>query len=122
MDFEDYVLPDGTIVPCDKTATKSAPVIDFTLAGGEIVKARRRYPVLIARRPPMQLERGPWQEAPRPSKGAHYHFCVMTGCETYLVCYAGDDTCGVENKWVCPSCELAAVDAYMSQQERKQQR
>lgn len=34
-----YRLPDGSIVPTDKTATRSAPVIDFTLKGGAIVKA-----------------------------------------------------------------------------------
>jgi hypothetical protein len=38
----DYVLPDGTIAPCDASATKNAPWIDFTLNGGRIVTAIRR--------------------------------------------------------------------------------
>lgn len=41
MPFETYRLPSGRLVDCDATATKSAPVIDFTLQGGQIVKAER---------------------------------------------------------------------------------
>lgn len=80
----------------------------------ELGRAVERLAVLRDR-----LARGPHQEAPRPPKGAHYHFCVSPGCETYLVCGGGDDRCGVEAKWVCPACELAAVDAYLTAQERR---
>ncbi len=39
MTFTLYRLPDGTVVPVDSTAAKNAPVIGFTLAGGQIVDA-----------------------------------------------------------------------------------
>jgi hypothetical protein len=41
---EPYQLPDGRIVRVDATASRGAPVIDFTLKGGKIVNAVRVPP------------------------------------------------------------------------------
>jgi hypothetical protein len=44
MPFQAYRLPSGQIVDVDATAAKGARIIDFTLAGGEIVQAVRLQP------------------------------------------------------------------------------
>ncbi len=50
MTLTDYRLPTGQIVRCDASATKYAPVIDFTLADGTIVQATRvEAPAIDAR-------------------------------------------------------------------------
>lgn len=41
MPFQAYRLPNGQLVDVDATAAKGAPVIDYTLKGGQIVKATR---------------------------------------------------------------------------------
>lgn len=45
--FIRYQLPDGSIVPCDASATKGAAIIDFTLKGGRIVQAVRVDPSTV---------------------------------------------------------------------------
>lgn len=58
MEFINYRLPGGRVVPCDASATKGAREIDFTLEDGRIVKAYRvEGPEDIARR---QLEARIW--------------------------------------------------------------
>ncbi len=49
MDFTDYRLPDGRIVPVDSTAAKDADVIGFTLKGGQVVPATRVRLVAMVR-------------------------------------------------------------------------
>lgn len=41
MEYTDYRLPDGRIVPVDASAAKGARFIGFTLTGGKIVTAER---------------------------------------------------------------------------------
>lgn len=41
MEMTFYRLPDGRVVPVDATAAKDAPVIGFTLKGGQVVEAVR---------------------------------------------------------------------------------
>lgn len=40
MEFDEYRLPDGRIVNCDRSATKGRAWIDFQLAGGQMVVAK----------------------------------------------------------------------------------
>ena len=43
---------------------------------------------------------------------AHRHVC---GCGTELQCATAD--CAVSRTWECPTCEVARMDSYFSQQE-----
>lgn len=66
-----------------------------------------------------EIEDGTWQELPTPPPGAHYHFCSVPTCDSYLTCFSQPDRCPLPAKWVCPTCERDAVDAWLSGQEPK---
>ena len=46
--FDDYELPDGTVIKVDATATKSVPEFDFQMKDGKMVKAIRRIRNFLA--------------------------------------------------------------------------
>ncbi len=65
MEFTNYRLPDGRIVPVDATAAKGALVIGFTLKGGRVVDAIRADAM-----PPRVIWRCAWCES-KPDTAAH---------------------------------------------------